>query len=199
MKRGREDRKIICGVDEAGRGTLAGPVIAAAVILNPDEPIDGLNDSKLLSPAKRLKLFSEIIKNAVGFAAAGVSCLVIDEINILQASLLAMRKAVEKLHLKPDIIYVDGRQTIPGLTINQKAIIGGDRLIPQISAASIVAKVARDSYMHEMAKIYPDYGFDRHKGYCTKEHVAILEEIGPCPIHRKSFNPIAQYSLWKQA
>lgn len=196
MTRGRKDLEIICGVDEAGRGPLAGPVVAAAVILDPMRPIDSLADSKLLSPAKRLKIFSEILENAAGYATAGVSCYVIDKINILQASLMAMRMAIEKLPLKPDRILIDGNRIVPDLKIEQQAIVGGDRLILQISAASILAKVTRDCYMHEMAKIYPGYGFERHKGYCTKAHLEALTKLGPCQIHRRSFSPVAQFSLW---
>ena len=195
MRDGVEGRKVICGVDEAGRGPLAGPVIAAAVMLDPEKPIDGLTDSKLLTPARRLKLFSKIIENAAGYATAGVSVLVIDKINILRASLLAMKTAINRLPIKPGKVYVDGNKPIPGLAIEQETVIHGDLLIPEISAASIIAKVTRDCIMHEMARHYPDYGFERHKGYCTKEHIAILGKIGPCPIHRKSFNPVAQYTL----
>ena len=188
-------REIICGVDEAGRGPLAGPVVAAAVVLDSDINIKGLADSKLLTPAQRYRVFSEIIDKAAGYAIAGVSCTVIDKINILQASLLAMRKAVEKLPIRPDKILVDGKFKIPGIGTYQEVIIDGDRLIDQISAASILAKVARDAHMTELANTYPGYGFERHKGYGTKEHIEILNEIGPCPIHRRSFKPVSQMAI----
>ena len=174
---------------------MAGPVVAAAVILDDKITIPDLADSKQLSPAKRYKVFSDILDKAAGYAVAGVSYCIIDKINILQASLLAMRKAVEKLPYSPDIIYVDGNFIIPGLDIKQIAIVGGDKKIPQISAASVLAKVARDTYMYEQSELYPEYGFDRHKGYGTKEHLEILKRIGPCGIHRKSFNPISRLSL----
>ena len=193
MKRGKIE--LICGVDEAGRGPLAGPVVAAAVIFGSDISINDLTDSKLLSPAKRYRVFLEIIDKAAGYAVTGVSHTVIDRINILRASLLAMRNAVEKLPLRPDIIYVDGKFEIPGLKIAQKAVVSGDLIIPQVSAASIIAKVARDAYMVEMARQYPEYGFERHKGYGTKKHLEILDKIGPCPIHRRSFKPVSQMSL----
>ncbi len=197
LREGCIERKIICGTDEVGRGPLAGPVVAAAVILDPDKPIDGLADSKTISPAGRLKIFSEILDNAADFAIAGVSCVVIDKINILQASLLAMKVAIEKLRIRPDLVYIDGNKTIPGLAVKQKAVVGGDRLIPQVSAASILAKVTRDTHMFEMSKIYPEYNFEKHKGYGTKEHIELINEFGPCEIHRKSFSPISQFELLK--
>jgi len=189
-------REIICGVDEAGRGPLAGPVVAAAVVFDSDIKIKGLADSKLLTPAQRYRVFSEIIDKAAGYAVAGVSCSVIDKINILQASLLAMRKAVERLPVRPGKILVDGKFKIPGIDIIQEAVIGGDKLIAQISAASILAKVTRDVYMIELADIYPGYGFERHKGYGTKKHIEMLYELGPCPIHRRSFKPVSQMAFW---
>jgi len=154
-----------------------------------------LTDSKLLSPAKRYRILSEILDKAAGYAVAGVSCYIIDRINILQASLLAMRTAVEKLPICPDIVYVDGKFEIPGLKLMQRIVVSGDRKIPQISAASILAKVARDAYMTVISGQFPEYGFERHKGYGTKEHFEILERIGPCQIHRKSFKPISQLSF----
>jgi len=196
MRPGNLKREIICGVDEAGRGPLAGPVVAAAVVFDSGTNIKGLADSKLLTPAQRYRVFSEIIDKAAGYSIAGVSCSVIDKINILQASLLAMRKAVEKLPVHPDKIYVDGKFTIPGVCINQAAVVDGDKLIVQVSAASILAKVARDAYMTGLANIYPGYGFERHKGYGTKKHIEILNKIGPCPIHRRSFRPVSQMTIW---
>jgi len=196
MEPGNLRREIICGVDEAGRGPLAGPVVAAAVVFDSKIKITGLADSKLLTPAQRYRVFSEIIDKAAGYGIAGVSHSIIDKINILQASLLAMRKAVEKLRIRPEKIYVDGKFTIPGIDIKQEAIVDGDKLIIQVSAASILAKVARDAYMTELANIYPAYDFERHKGYGTKEHIEILYKIGPCPIHRRSFKPISQMTIW---
>lgn len=186
---------MICGVDEAGRGPIAGPVMAAAVVLKDHISIEGLTDSKLLSPAKRFELVAEIIEKADGYAVTGVSSNIIDKINILRASLLAMRKAVEKLPLIPDMIYVDGKFEIPGIDILQRAVVGGDRLVLEVSAASILAKVARDAYMTEAARMYPSYGFERNKGYGTREHIEILQRLGPCRLHRKSFRPVSQLIL----
>jgi ribonuclease HII len=196
MGRGSTNPKFVCGVDEAGRGPLAGPVVAAAVVFDKAVEIEGLTDSKLLSPAKRQKLFPIIIEKAAGYSIAGVSNSIIDKINILQATFLAMRQAVEGLSVTPDIIYVDGNKTIPGLTINQRAIIGGDRTMPEISAASILAKVTRDNYMTAYAELYPQYQFEKHKGYGTADHIKLLNMFGPCEIHRLSFNPVSQFSLW---
>ena len=192
MRRGSSKLKLVCGVDEVGRGPLAGPVVVAAVVLEDDISIIGLTDSKLLSPARRYKLVSEILEKAAGYAIAGVSNFIIDKINILQASFLAMRKAVEKLPLRPDVVYVDGKFKIPGIEILQEAIIGGDKIVPEISAASILAKVTRDAYMTEVARMYPEYGFERNKGYGTKEHIQILQKLGPCRLHRRSFKPVSQ-------
>lgn len=190
---------LICGVDEAGRGPLAGPVIAAAVITDPGFVIDGLRDSKQLSPSARLLIVSEIMAKAKGYAIAAVSCRIIDKINILQASLLAMRTAIEKLPIEPEIILVDGNRLVPGIDRPQQAIVHGDRLIPQIAAASVLAKVARDAHMIAIADMYPEYGFERHKGYCTQAHLAALNRFGPCPIHRRSFAPVAQLFIREQA
>jgi len=197
MPQGSLNHPVICGVDEVGRGPLAGPVVAAAVILDPHRPIEGLNDSKLLSPSARLRLFSEILDKCAGYGIAGVSCLIIDKVNILQASLLAMKYAVEKLRLRPDKIYIDGTFIIPGLAIDQEAVKGADRSIAEVAAASILAKVARDAYMIKQAEIYPDYGFENHKGYATEEHLKAIAKVGPCKIHRRSFRPISQFELWE--
>jgi ribonuclease HII len=159
--------------------------------------IPGLNDSKQLSAAQRLKLIPAIIEQVAGFSIVAVSNNVIDRINILQATFLAMRQAVEELSITPDIIYVDGNHKIPGINLAQQAVIGGDGLIPQIMAASILAKVARDNYMIKAADDYPDYKFEKHKGYGTAEHLRIIDKKGPCAIHRRSFSPISQLAIWK--
>lgn len=177
----------VCGIDEAGCGPLAGPVYAAAVILNPNDPIEGLNDSKKLTEKKREALFPEIQKRARAWAIASASAREIDEINILQARLLAMRRAVELLDIRPDYAMVDGNRDprIPG--VPSLLIIGGDGKSASIGAASILAKVARDHTMLELDARYPQYQFARHKGYPTKLHVEKLLEYGPCPEHRQSF------------
>lgn len=180
---------IIAGVDEAGRGPLAGPVIAAAVVLDPNQPIAGLTDSKKLTQRKREQLFDEIIASAAAYAIARAEVAEIDEINILQASLLAMKRAVLALPQLPDQTLVDGihRPDVPGLV---KAVVKGDLTIPSISAASILAKVARDREMLTFDHIYPGYGFASHKGYPTKQHVNAIKALGVSPIHRKSFAPV---------
>lgn len=177
----------VCGIDEAGCGPLAGPVYAAAVILNPNDPIEGLNDSKKLTEKKREALFPEIQKRARAWAIASASAREIDEINILQARLLAMRRAVELLDIRPDYAMVDGNRDpkIPG--VPSLLIIGGDGKSASIGAASILAKVARDHTMLELDERYPQYLFKKHKGYPTKLHVEKLLEYGPCPEHRQSF------------
>ncbi|WP_345789857.1 ribonuclease HII [Nitrosomonas sp. JL21] len=177
------------GVDEAGRGPLAGPVFAACVILNPDLDIDGLADSKTLSEKKRTALAIAIKKNAAAWSVAHASVQEIDQLNILQASLLAMKRAVENLPYLPDIVLVDGNQK-PALTCKVQTIIRGDSLVPSISAASILAKTARDAEMQRMHQCFPQYGFDQHKGYPTKQHLAALQLHGACTIHRQSFAPV---------
>ena len=185
----------IAGIDEAGRGPLAGPVYAAAVILNPLKPIRGLKDSKLLTPEKRERLAIEIKANSLAWAVAFADVEEIDKINILQASLLAMQRAVHALAVKPDEALVDGNQC-PKLVCPVTAIIRGDQLIPAISAASILAKVSRDHLMIQLDKKYPNYGFAQHKGYATELHLSKLEELGSTPIHRKTFAPVyAQLQL----
>lgn len=178
--------KVVCGVDEAGRGPLAGPVVAGAVILPKGCVIDGVNDSKKLSEKKREMLFDVIKEQAVCWSIGMASCEEIDEINILQATFLAMRRAVEGLSVNPDIALIDGNKT-PGLDICEKAIIKGDAKSANIAAASILAKVTRDRYMLEMANKYPQYQFEKHKGYGTKLHYEMIKEYGISPIHRKSF------------
>lgn len=182
---------LIAGVDEAGRGPLAGPVVAAAVILDDLRPIAGLNDSKKLSAAKREKLFDEIRAKALCCSIAQASVEEIDEINILQATLLAMRRAVEGLRLKPAKVLVDGNR-LPVLEVLAEAIVKGDATVPAISAASILAKVTRDRWCAELDAKYPQYGFAAHKGYGTAEHLAALQTHGACPEHRKTFAPVTR-------
>lgn len=181
--------KLIVGVDEAGRGPLAGPVIAAAVILDASFPIEGLADSKKLIEKDREFLFDIIQERAKAWAIGRAEVEEIDRINILQATLLAMKRAVEGLPLTPDLALVDGNQP-PKLTCEVKTIVKGDEIEPAISAASILAKVSRDREMIKLDKIYPNYGFAKHKGYATKEHFDALEKLGPCHIHRRSFEPV---------
>ncbi len=185
------DVLLIAGVDEAGRGPLAGPVVAAAVILNPAHPIAGLADSKTLSETRREQLAAEIRTHALAWALGRADVTEIDRINILQASLLAMRRAVENLHLTPSQVLVDGNRCPPGLACPCQAIIKGDATVPAISAASILAKVARDAELRELHDRYPAYGFARHKGYPTLAHREALRRLGPCPEHRRSFAPVA--------
>lgn len=180
---------LICGVDEAGRGPLAGPVYAAAVILDPTRPIEGLADSKKLSERKRERLAVEIRERALAFGIASASVEEIDDINILQATLLAMRRAVELLSVTPSEALIDGNRC-PSLTIPARAIIGGDATEPAISAASILAKTARDAEMRRIHEAYPQYALDRHKGYDTAAHRAALTLHGPAAFHRKSFAPV---------
>jgi ribonuclease HII len=182
---------LIAGVDEAGRGPLAGPVVAAAVILDDLRPIAGLNDSKKLSAAKRERLFDEIRAKALCCSIAQASVEEIDEINILQATLLAMRRAVEGLRLKPAKVLVDGNR-LPVLDVLAEAIVKGDATVPAISAASILAKVTRDRWCAELDAKYPQYGFAAHKGYGTAEHLAALQTHGACPEHRKTFAPVTR-------
>jgi len=178
------------GADEAGRGPLVGSVVAAAVILDPNNPIEGLNDSKKLTEKKREKLFIEIKEKALAWAIAECSATEIDEYNILQASLLAMRRAVEKLETQPDHLLVDGNKVPQGLKMSCDAVIGGDALHPEISAASILAKVTRDHDMVELDRKYPQYGFAKHKGYPTKAHFEAIAAHGVIAEHRRSFGPV---------
>lgn len=177
---------IVCGVDEAGRGPLAGPVYAAAVVLKKGQTIEGVNDSKKLSEKKREELFDKIVSECSAFSVGTASEREIDEINILQATFLAMKRAVDGLSIKPDIALVDGNQ-IPPLDCAVKTVIKGDAKSEPIAAASIIAKVSRDRYMKEMAAKYPEYQFEKHKGYGTKLHYEMIEKYGICEIHRKSF------------
>ncbi len=177
---------IVCGIDEAGRGPLAGPVCAAAVILDPNDPIEGVDDSKKLTEKKRELLFDEIVKRASAYSIAFATHGEIDELNILQATFLAMRRAFEGLETKPDAALVDGNRD-PGLDCQTTCIVKGDAKSASIAAASILAKVTRDRYMKEMASLYPAYGFEIHKGYPTKAHREAILLHGPCEIHRLTF------------
>ncbi len=183
--------RLIAGIDEAGRGPLAGPVVAAAVILDPARPIAGLRDSKLLSAARRDELAVVIRARALAWSVAAADVDEIDALNIRQATLLAMRRACEDLDVAPDEAWVDGDRC-PALACPARAIVKGDRDVAAISAASILAKTARDALLVELDRVYPAYGFARHKGYGTAEHLAALAALGPCPAHRRSFAPVAQ-------
>ena len=178
-----------CGVDEAGRGPLAGPVYAAAVILDPARRIRGLDDSKQLAPAVRLELAARIRSRALAWAVASASVEEIDALNILQAALLAMRRAVTALAVVPELALVDGLHC-PQLPIEVRAIVDGDAKVKAISAASILAKTERDAEMVRLAERYPQYGFERHKGYPTPEHLELLQRFGPCAVYRRSFAPV---------
>jgi ribonuclease HII len=184
------DTTLLCGVDEAGRGPLAGAVYAAAVVLDPGRPrINGLLDSKMLDADTREKLSERIKERALAWSIASASVEEIDTINILRAALLAMKRAVESLGMRPDEICVDGNM-LPPIEGNCRAIVKGDQLVAAISAASILAKVARDAEMARLDERYPGYGFASHKGYSTPEHLAALRSLGPCEIHRRSFEPV---------
>jgi ribonuclease HII len=182
---------LICGVDEAGRGPLAGPVVAAAVILNPAQPIAGLADSKVLTALRREKLFAEIHAKAACVSVAEASVEEIDQLNILQATLLAMQRAVAKLRLRPTKVLVDGNR-LPKLDVFAEAIVRGDSKVAAISAASIVAKVTRDQWCLSTHVAFPEYGLDRHKGYGTALHMTALRAHGPAPWHRRSFAPVRE-------
>ncbi len=183
------DLSVVCGVDEAGRGPLAGAVYAAAVVLDPARPISGLRDSKQLTARRRVLLAAEIRQHALAWAVAQASVAEIDELNILQASLLAMRRAVMALTLAPTLARVDGNQA-PRLDCTVETLIGGDALDPAISAASILAKTDRDAAMLDLHAAYPDYHFDRHKGYPSALHLEVLRRLGPCEHHRRSYAPV---------
>ncbi|MBF0280961.1 MAG: ribonuclease HII [Zetaproteobacteria bacterium] len=180
----------MAGVDEVGRGPLAGPVICAAVILRDDDPMLGhYRDSKKLSEKKRLRLYHHIRHNAIAYAVAAASVQEIDHLNILHATMVAMRRAVERLRIAPEHVMVDGNR-IPDLSISAECVVGGDDSVQCIAAASIVAKVMRDRMMQSYARQYPEYGFEKHKGYGTKVHLEALRMHGPTPIHRFSFAPV---------
>lgn len=183
---------IIAGVDEAGRGPLAGAVYAAAVILDPDRPVDGLADSKVLKAEQREALAVQIRAQALAWFVASASVQEIDSLNILRATMLAMQRAVAGLAMAPELAMVDGNQA-PKLRCAVQTVIKGDALVPAISAASILAKTARDADLLRLHALYPQYGFDQHKGYGTPQHSVLLREHGPCPEHRRSFAPIKAY------
>jgi len=185
----------VAGVDEAGRGPLAGPVVAAAVILCAGDPIEGLADSKILSASRRSELAEQILQRSLAWSVAWADPAEIDRLNILQATLLAMRRAIIGLRIQPAYVEVDGNR-LPNLSFNGRqiqgsAVVGGDATIPAISAASIIAKVRRDEIMRDMDLIYPEYGFRQHKGYATADHRDRLAQFGPCRQHRRSFSPIS--------
>jgi ribonuclease HII len=182
---------LVAGVDEAGRGPLAGPVVAAAVMLDDQRPIAGLADSKKLSAQRRDRLFDQIRAHALCFSVAEASVEEIDQLNILQATLLAMQRAVAGLRLRPALVLVDGNR-LPRLDMRAEAVVQGDAKVAAISAASILAKVTRDRGLDALHQSFPDYGFQRHKGYGTVEHLAALNRLGPCPAHRRSFSPVAE-------
>lgn len=181
----------VAGVDEAGRGPLAGPVVAAAVVLDPSRPIEGLRDSKQLTPRQRQRLARVIRAQALACAACRVGSGRIDTVNILEATWRAMRAALGRLRVAPGLVLVDGRLRVPGLPWPQRAIVRGDRRCASIAAASILAKVARDAFMVRADGRYPGYGFRRHKGYATAAHLEALARLGPCPLHRRSFRTVA--------
>jgi ribonuclease HII len=184
------DREVLlAGVDEAGRGPLAGPVVAAAVILDPQHPIIGLADSKTLGPKTREQLAVQIYRHALAWGVGEADIDEIDQVNILQATLLAMQRAVAALRLAPQHVLIDGNRC-PPLEYNATAIVRGDQKVAQISAASILAKVVRDHAMRELDRRYPAYGFAKHKGYATRAHLDALRAYGPCPCHRRSFSPV---------
>ena len=178
--------QLVCGVDEAGRGPLAGPVCAAAVILPPELVIPGLNDSKKLTDKKRRELYDVIVEQAVSYGITFASEQEIDEINILQATFLAMERAMQQLSPQPELALIDGNRST-GITVPSRCVVGGDGKCADIAAASVLAKVTRDRYMRDMAQTYPQYGFEKHKGYGTAAHYAAIREYGACPIHRPSF------------
>ena len=193
----------VAGVDEAGRGPLAGPVVAAAVILDAARPVAGLRDSKTLSARRRTRLAREIRRNAVAFSLGAAAPDEVDELNVLQATLLAMERAVLGLAVQPNLVRVDGNRVPsfrrhPGRYLTE-AVVRGDRSVPCISAASILAKVCRDRLMRRWHRAFPGYGFDRNKGYPTREHIDALERLGPCVIHRMSFAPLGRDGVLPRA
>ena len=189
------DGATVAGVDEAGRGPLAGPVVAAAVILDLGVCWEGINDSKQMDAEKREALYTRVLLQARAFGWAVLGPRAIDRMNIRRASLEAMRRAIARLRLTPTLVLVDGIDPVPGVTIPQMPLVDGDARMLSIAAASIVAKVVRDRIMSRLDRVWPDYGFVRHKGYSTREHLGILARLGPCPIHRYSFTPVSVQEL----
>ncbi len=189
------DGATVAGVDEAGRGPLAGPVVAAAVILDPGGCWDGLNDSKQVSAEARDALYARVLTEARAFAWSVVGPRAIDRLNIRRASLEAMRRAIARLRVTPSLVLVDGNATVPGLRQPQQAVVDGDATMLSIAAASILAKVVRDRIMERLDGVWPGYGFARHKGYGTPEHLAALARLGPCALHRYSFAPVCIQEL----
>jgi ribonuclease HII len=185
----------VAGVDEAGRGPLAGPVVAAAVVLDPRCGWDGVDDSKKLAREAREALYARVLSEARAFAWAVMGPRAIDALNIRRASLEAMRRAVGLLALAPDLVLVDGNDRVPGLACRQEAVIAGDARLLSVAAASVVAKVVRDRIMERLDRVWPGYGFAQHKGYGTPEHLAALNRLGPCPLHRFSFTPVRVQEL----
>ena len=185
----------VAGVDEAGRGPLAGPVVAAAVVLASRARWEGLDDSKQVTPELREALFARVLTEARAFSWAVVGARAIDRQNILRASLEAMRRAVAGLRVAPDLVLVDGHMPVPGIQCEQRAIVDGDARMLSVAAASVVAKVVRDRIMGHLDRVWPQYGFARHKGYGTPEHLAAIASHGPCPIHRYSFSPVVTLEL----
>lgn len=183
--------RLLAGVDEVGRGPLAGDVVTAAVILDPERPIAGLDDSKKLSEKRRQSLYHEIVEKALHWSLGRASVAEIDDINILQATMLAMVRAVDGLPVSPEFVVVDGNR-LPKWHYKAQAVVGGDGRVAAISAASIIAKVTRDTELAELDKLYPGYGFAAHKGYGTAQHLAALKSLGPCPEHRQSFRPVRE-------
>jgi ribonuclease HII len=184
------DGATVAGVDEAGCGPLAGPVVAAAVILEPGGRWDGLNDSKQMSAETREELYARVLDKARAFAWAVVGPRTIDRLNIRRARLEAMRRAVARLRVAPTLVLVDGNVEVPGLTQPQQAVVDGDARLISIAAASVLAKVVRDRIMDRLDRVWPGYGFARHKGYGTKEHLEAIDRLGPCALHRYSFRPV---------
>lgn len=187
--------RLVAGVDEVGRGPLAGPVVAAAVILPADAEWEGLDDSKKVPPEQRELLYARVLNEARAFSWAVVGPRGIDFMNIRTASLEAMRRAVHRLRVAPELVLVDGNARVPGLRIEQRSVVQGDSKLLSVAAASVVAKVVRDRIMHRLDRVWPAYGFARHKGYGTAEHLDALDRLGPCPLHRYSFTPVCVQSL----
>ena len=187
----RQGAELVAGLDEAGRGPLAGPVVASAVVLPPYTLLNGLNDSKLVNPARREVLFGQIKAGAIGVGIGVVDAQLIDKHNILEATKIAMKQAIKNLGVTPDFLLIDAVK-LDGLSMPQSNIIKGDRVSASIAAASIIAKVHRDRLMLDLHEQFPQYGFDKHKGYGTKEHLQALAKYGPCPFHRRSFAPVRE-------